>query len=142
MITKIIKEYKISVEDIRMHESEEPVIMASIYATDGGYVGTTEDFARLFERGILPEIADKNNKTCSIGKSFKDGKWYGWSHRAICGFEIGDKAEEGSCCVSSGFSREYLKDHPEEDKSLPIGFEAKTEEDAKKMAIAFADSVS
>ena len=37
---------------------------------------------------------------------------------------------------------EYLKDHPEEDKALPIGFEARTEEDAKRMAIAFADSVS
>ena len=35
-----------------------------------------------------------------------------------------------------------LKDYPEADLSLPVGFIAKTEEDCKRMAISFADSVS
>lgn len=31
------------------------------------------------------------------GKSEKDGKWYGWSHRAIYGFEIGSHVKIGDC---------------------------------------------
>ena len=96
----------------------------------------------LVNRGILPEKSSPNNDVCSIGKSLKDGKWYGWSHRAIYGFAIGDTAKEGDCYAAPGVTDEYLKDHPQENKSLPVGFIAKTEEDCKRMAIAFADSVS
>jgi hypothetical protein len=49
-----------------------------------------------------------------------------WSHRAIYGFAIGDTVKEGDCVA------DYL----------PIGFTAKTKADCKKMAIAFARSVS
>lgn len=62
----------------------------------------------------------------SIGWSPKDQKWYGWSHRAIYGFGVGDIVKEGSVCA------EYL----------PVGFKAKNLKDAKKMATAFARSVS
>ena len=41
-----------------------------------------------------------------------------------------------------GTLQEYIKAHPEEDKSLSVGFKAKTLEDCKTMAIAFAESVS
>ena len=30
------------------------------------------------------------SKVCQIGFCPGDGKWYGWSHRAICGFRPGD----------------------------------------------------
>lgn len=72
----------------------------------------------------------------------KEQKWYGWSHRAIYGFGIGDIVEEGDCTATSGWSNEHLKKHPKDDLSLPIGFEAKSLDDAKRMAIAFADNVS
>ena len=62
----------------------------------------------------------------NVGFSEKEKKWYGWSHRAIFGFGIGSEVKEGDCC--EGY--------------LPIGFKAKTLEDAKKMAEAFAESVS
>lgn len=39
-----------------------------------------------------PELAHPNNKVCSIGLSKKDGKWYGWSHRAIHGFKTRKQA--------------------------------------------------
>ena len=55
---------------------------------------------------------------------------------------IREVVKEGDCCASSGWTEEYLREHPEEDKSLPVGFKAKTLEDAKKMATAFAESVS
>jgi len=142
MTKKPIKKYKIIIEEVSISEKDKPIIMQSVYAEDGGYIGEVEEAVALFKKGILPELASPKHSTCSIGKSHKDGKWYGWSHRAISGFKIGDKVKEGDCTASSGLTDEYLKEHPEEDLSLPIGFEAKTEEDAKRMAIAFADSVS
>ncbi len=145
-------------------EEENPTLMVSVYTVKksnitcgicgadfvypsdavGDYVGSFDIMTMrlLVDRGILPEKSDSSHNVCSIGKSFKDGKWYGWSHRAIFGFQIGDIVKEGDCCATPGVTEEYLKEHPEENKSLPIGFEAKTEEDCKKMAIAFADSVS
>ena len=141
MIEDVLGKFRVEVVAARMNESEDAVEMVNVYSMDGGYVGTIKQLEKLLDRGIIPELASPKNNTCSIGKSFHDGKWYGWSHRAIYGFEVGDKVKEGDCCAESGLTDEYLKDHPDEDVSLPIGFEAKTEEDAKRMAIAFADSV-
>lgn len=36
----------------------------------------------------------------------------------------------------------HRQSQKEENKSLPVGFEAKTDDDCKRMAIAFAESVS
>lgn len=110
---------------------------------DGGYVGDPEDAYRLMQQGIIDvQKAHSKNKVCSIGLHPEKKKWYGWSHRAMCGFSIGDVVEEGDCCASSGYTKEYLREHPEEDESLPVGFKAKNMADTKRMAVAFADSVS
>lgn len=145
METKILKKYEIRVESNTVgngEDSDAPVIMNSVYSEDGGYCGPMEEMHHYFEKGIFPELISPDHKTCSIGKSHIDGKWYGWSHRAMFGFQIGDVVKEGDCTASEGFTDEYLAKHPEERSGLPVGFEAKTEEDAKKMAIAFAKSVS
>ena len=111
------------------------------YNLRGEYIGDEKTAIFLCEKkGIAPELRGPDSRTCSIGKS-TDGKWYGWSHRALYGFEIGDVAKEGDCVCSSGWTDEYLAEHPEEDLSVPVGFEAKTEDDCKRMAIAFAESV-
>ena len=116
--------------------------MKIAYNYNGAYIGDTKTANRLcIKRGILPQKRTPESNVCSIGYSQKDGKWYGWSHRAICGFKIGDTVKEGDCCATSGWTDEYLKDHPDENV-LPVGFKAKTTEDCKKMAIAFASSVS
>jgi len=110
---------------------------------DGGYVGTPEDAYRLFQQGIIcAQKAQPQHKVCSIGFNQAEQKWYGWSHRARYGFGIGDVVKDGDCCASSGWTEDYLKAHPEERVYLDVGFEAKTLDDAKKMAIAFAESVS
>lgn len=70
------------------------------------------------EHGIEKEIQP------GVGFSEKEQKWYGWSHRAFCGFGIGDKAKE---CYPSGTKE---------------GNKCKTLDDCKKAAIAFANSVS
>lgn len=36
---------------------------------------------------LEPEFAHPNDEIKRIGRSKKDGKWYGWSHRAIHGFK-------------------------------------------------------
>ena len=88
------------------------------------------------------EFSKPSNTVCSIGFSQRDQKWYGWSHRAICGFGIGSVVKKGDCAASNGVTDAYIREHPEEKTALPVGFIAKTLEDAKKIAIAFAESVS
>lgn len=129
-----------------MRKSSPPYfLITSAHAIkDCSYIGAPKIAERLWKKyGIETfELADPSHKVCSIGFSPRDQRWYGWSHRAIYGFGIGAVVKEGDCAATSGFTDGYLKDHPEENKALPVGFEAKTLEDAKRMAIAFAESVS
>ena len=110
---------------------------------DGVYIGDVKLAYQLCKkRGIKPETRPGERRVCSIGFCKKENKWYGWSHRAIFGFGVGYEVKEGDCTNSSGYTQEYLDKHPEKDLSLPIGFKATSLEEAKRMAIAFADSVS
>jgi len=59
----------------------------------------TESKENLFEKfkkkhGIIPQKAHSSHNVHSIGFSEKEKKWYGWSHRAVVGFGIGDKIFE------------------------------------------------
>lgn len=117
--------------------------MKSAYTLTGDYIGNSgEAYFLCKTKGIKPEKISPEHNVCSIGFSEKEQKWYGWSHRAIYGFGIGDVVKEGDSTSTSGWVEEYIKEHPEKDLSLPIGFEARTLDDAKCMAIAFADSVA
>jgi len=94
---------------------------------DGSYIGAVKEAERLWKKyGIVAQAAKRENSVSSIGYSEKNKKWYGWSHRAIFGFKVGDTVKEGDVT----------------DEYLPLGFKAKDEAGAKKMAIAFARSVS
>lgn len=120
-------------DDMEMSHAETP---------NGDYIGNSKTAHMLcVKRGIKPEKMSANNNVCSIGFCDKEQKWYGWSHRAIYGFGVGDVVSEGDCTASSGWTQEYLDEHPEEDTSLPVGFKANNLDDAKKMAVAFAESV-
>ena len=140
MENKVLVEMTAKIEDITCGGSEICTMM-SFYNKDGKYVGNEHSVKCLVQKwGIVPETIDDGHKVCSIGKSFKDGKWYGWSHRAIYGFSVGDEVKEGDLCAKSGYTEEYLESH-DDPYPLPVGFKAKDEEDCKKMAIAFASSV-
>lgn len=140
---EVLKEYKLVIKKVSVN-GDSPVVMQEIRTMDNKYVGVLNDaqIKSLFSQGILPETDFRNNNVVSIGKSYKDNRWYGWSHRAMCGFSVGDTVKEGDCTASSGWTQEHLAKNPEKDLSLPVGFVAKTDEDAKRMAIAYADSVS
>jgi len=139
----ILKQIEFGDENDR-HEIE------SAFTLDGHYIGNQQTAERLTRKmGIKPEPFPEEFQhngsergTCCIGYCEKEQKWYGWSHRAMYGFGIGDVVKEGDATASSGWTEECLKEHPEWDLSLPVGFEAKTIDDAKRMAIAFAESVS
>lgn len=77
-----------------------------------------------------PEKADPSHSNFSIGFSQKNNKWYGWSHRAIFGFGIGDKIYDDKY----GDEKTPYNQHGEQT--------IKTLDDAKKSAINFAKSVS
>lgn len=138
--------YQVRTERVEMEDCP-TITMKVAYTPDGAYIGHSPWAYRLCKlRGIKPEISpalqcEDGSGVCSIGFSEREQKWYGWSHRAMFGFGIGDVVKEGDCCTSSGWIDEYLEEHPEADVSLPVGFEAKTLDDARKMAIAFASSV-
>lgn len=55
------------------------------------HVGMEDTIKHLAEREITSEL------THGVGFSPKDGKWYGWSHRAIFGFEVGSECKKGDC---------------------------------------------
>ena len=110
---------------------EKPIDWTMVYTPNGEYIGAPKDADYLTRvKGIFPQISSPENSVCSIGFSAKDGKWYGWSHRAIFGFKIGSKCRKGDCHYiprRHGGKGEWL---------------AKTVADAKQMAIDFASSVS
>lgn len=107
-------------------ESSE-VTMVVAYNPEGKYIGEPHVAKYLCDKmGIAPTVRDPSLSVCTIGFSEKLQKWFGWSHRAIFGFQPGDVVKEGDATC------DYL----------PIGFKAKTWLDARRMADAFAQSVS
>jgi hypothetical protein len=125
------------------------LIMVKIKNFDKPEMYISPRVVKLIKRFKLdPETLDNYGEdgkgTACIGFSPKYQKWYGWSHRAIYGFGIGDIVEEGHLTTTSGYIEEFELEHPDIafKHVLPVGFEAKTLEDAKKMAIAFAAAVS
>ena len=133
--------YEVRTENVSMAGNPD-TILKSAYTPSGDYIGSRVWGHRLVvRRGITPEKRTSHSNVCSIGFCENEQKWYGWSHRAIYGFGVGDVVKDGDCCATSGWTDEYLADHPEADESLPVGFTAKTIDDAKRMAIAFAESV-
>lgn len=107
--------------------NEPAVPIRSAYTPSGDYIGTPREARYLvIDRGIAPQKRTPTSNICTIGYSKRSRQWFGWSHRAIHGFGIGSIV---------------TKDHGAAD-SLPVGFKAKTLADAKRIAEAFAESVS
>ncbi len=71
----------------------------------------------------------------TIGYAPRTREWYGWSHRAVAGFKVGSTVKAGDVLAdetdNGGRSRRY-----------PVGYTARTEDDAKQMAADFAGAVS
>lgn len=89
--------YEIRVEDVREGSVYEPVRMYSGYSPSGLYLGDAKTAHRLVKKfGIRLFEYNKNvpegvGPVANIGFNPEKKIWYGWSHRAICGFRMGDK---------------------------------------------------
>jgi len=55
------------------------------------FVGLEDGLKYFAEHEITDEL------THGVGFSPKENKWYGWSHRAIYGFQIGSTCKKGDC---------------------------------------------
>ena len=126
-IRKFKAGYELRDEIWDIENGDAPVPMKAAYNPAGDYIGSSRDAHYLVvKRGIAPEKRTPASSVCSIGFADKTQQWFGWSHRAIHGFGIGSIVDAGHCAA------EYL----------PVGFVAETLEDAKRIACAFAESVS
>ena len=73
---------------------------------DNSYItfeGLEKDMKFLADREITKQL------THGVGFSPKDNKWYGWSHRAIFGFEIGSTCKKGDCHYRSRDKKDFLE---------------------------------
>ncbi len=122
-------------EEWSHHSSKKPLRMEAYRNKKGDYLdarhgsrrpGLIKMIARL---GIAPIKRHRSHSVCSMGRG-KNGRWYGWSHRAMCSFGKGDRI----------FEEQYGNDHTPSRKHgrKPI----KTDRDARTAASRFAESVS
>lgn len=93
----------------------------------------------LGSRGIKPEPREMDHSACSIGLG-ADGKWYGWSHRAIVGFGVGDALFDARCLDPE--SPQYMKG-AEDTPFVKLGHKTiRTESQARQAAENFAEYMS
>ena len=89
-----IRTEKLTGDDLGIEDMDE-MIIKSAYTPDGDYIGNSKMANYLCKkRGIQPQKRSPSSNVCSVGFQEQEQKWYGWSHRAICGFGIGDKIYE------------------------------------------------
>ncbi len=97
----------------------------------GDYIGEVSAAEMLCDKmGIDPEVSKPGNSVCTIGFCIRERKWYGWSHRAIAGFGIGDMIYEESF--------DSPRTPPQENGTEYI----RTLDDARLAAINYAEDVS
>lgn len=123
--------YEVWTEKVDLENGDAPVIIQSAYTPDGVYIGDPRVARYLIkERGIVPELAAPDKEVCTVGYCEDDGQWYGWSHRAICGFAIGDRI----------FDPEYGDENTPFKEHGSQTIRSKVQQ--RKAAVAFAEYVS
>ena len=110
-----------------------------IYPNDGTPLLETNQEGLRKKYGIEQfEYPTPTSQIKHIGFNPKTQTWYGWSHRAIFGFKVGDRVKAGDI-IAKGTAADLRPDAP---AAFPLGFEARTLDDAKRMAAKFAIEVS
>jgi hypothetical protein len=89
--------YEIREQDICLNDNPMTRVKDWCYNKSGKFIGTEKEMKFFLKKGITDfDISGNGDSVCSIGFNPKEQKWYGWSHRAICGYGIGDKVFEDS----------------------------------------------
>ena len=64
----------------------------TVIRTIGGDYVCSPDFVDwMIREDIRPEKREPQHHVCSVGFSPTQQRWFGWSHRAACGFGLGDR---------------------------------------------------
>jgi hypothetical protein len=93
------------IDDMQIGDFEPSKVYKSMF--DNSYithVGMENTVVHLAELEITEEL------THGVGFSPKDSKWYGWSHRAIYGFEPGSTCKKGDCHYEGATLQEQEED--------------------------------
>lgn len=111
---------------------------------DGGCIGRPATALSKIHRFGIKKFYRRapGSSVCSIGFSPFEQKYYGWSHRAICGFGVGYVVPENGLVRSNGWIEGCSKYEESEKLKPETGFEAKTLEDCRFLADRFAESVA
>lgn len=118
-------------EEIWSLAGNDPTPITSAYNNSGHYVGDLKFAKYLAGRCIRPTVRSTGAGTvCCIGYSKPDDMWYGWSHRAMVGFSVGDKIFD----IDYGDDNTLYTEHG--DKTI------ETLADAKLAAERFSEYVS
>lgn len=112
--SKVIRKYKcgyeVREEVWKYGVSDEGVAMKTCYTPNGDWVGDKKRAHFLCHKiGIKPEKIRPEDNVCSIGFCEKEQKWYGWSHRGICGFGIGSTVKIDDCAFVPSSKGEFRK---------------------------------
>lgn len=101
--------YEVREEMVDSHCEDYPLIkIKNAYTPKGDWIGKSKEAYWLcYKRGIAPEKRNPEHCSCSIGWSKKEQKWYGWSHRALFGFEIGSKVTKGDCAYTPTDKKDF-----------------------------------
>lgn len=107
------------------HDGMGPTEIVACYTPSGDYIGSARDARRLCcKRGLVKlQKTHSSHCVCSIGFQPTKKRWYGWSHRAIYGYGVGDRPFCGN-------------------EKRGKGKKIKTLAEAKRSAVRFAGSVS
>lgn len=92
-------------------DPDEPYEWTRAYNPHGDYIGNPSYAHWLCAKlGIQPITSEPDDNVCCIGFSIKDGKWYGWSHRARHGFKIGSTCKKGDAHYRAGNLKDEIED--------------------------------
>lgn len=92
----------LSIDDPDNHSFEDDRKSYDIYVSkfDGSYITSPETIYNDYDDYIIKQLAKHEvieELTHGVGFSPKENKWYGWTHRGICGFTIGSECKKGDC---------------------------------------------
>jgi len=119
--------------------------MVNCYSLDTGmWIGGVRMAKCLCRKHGLRQIQKRTKSSCvaSLGFNAEEQKWYGWSHRAIYGFGIGDEVFDEDGSESRYMYQEFEEKINDRITKNPRKKIIKTLEEAKRSAENFAESVS
>lgn len=131
--TRSVRKYKagyVVKDELTGYDKEHAFYIKRAYNRCGAFIGEPKIARYLLVKSKIEPYLIPGGRICQIGFCKEDQKWYGWSHRAMAGFGIGDRI----------FEERYGNNHT---PFIKHGRKViKTLKDAKLAAIRFAKHVS